>query len=224
MSPHIPITPRQLHTLRQVKHLAQKQCYSATIGELAAALHISRTTAFEHVAALREKGLLEHSTGRARCLTLTPAGETLLERAQRPKTPKQKPTLQPYAAKTHSESIFLCGRVSAGYGIDAIEEKEPFSLDDVFGSRQQLFVLRVCGQSMIGAGIHDGDYIICRSAQTAENGQIVVAMLDGQNATLKRFYKDRKTARLLPANDAFEPIYSDSCQIQAVAVGIIRRF
>lgn len=114
--------------------------------------------------------------------------------------------------------------MSAGYGIEAVEEKEAFSLRNVFGSRQELFVLRVCGQSMIGAGIYDGDYIICRSAQTAENGQIVVVLLDGQNATLKRFYKDRTAARLMPANDAFEPIFSDCCQIQAVAVGIIRRF
>ncbi|MCI0498116.1 MAG: transcriptional repressor LexA [Planctomycetales bacterium] len=217
------ITPKQLQTLRRVEHFVQKQCYSATIGELADSLNISRATAFEHVAGLREKGLLTHSTGKARCLTLTPAGEALLEAARRPDTRAFDDAASDRAAGSASKGILLRGRVSAGYGIDAIEHTEPFSLQEVFGHRQELFVLQVCGQSMTGAGIHDGDYVVCRSAQTAENGQLVVALLDEETATLKRFFRDRKAARLMPANDAFEPIYSDTCRIQAVAVGVIRR-
>ena len=217
------ITPKQFQTLRQIKRYQQERCYSATIGELADSLNISRATAFEHVASLREKGLLAHSTGKARCLTLTPAGETLLEPVRPHNTAGIDDPASDQFADAGPEGIALRGRVSAGYGIEAVEYNEPFSLRNVFGHRQDLFVLKVCGQSMTGAGIHDGDYIVCQSAQTAENGQIVVALLDEQNATLKRFFRDRKAVRLMPANDAFEPIYSDTCRIQAVAVGVIRR-
>jgi repressor LexA len=223
MGQNTQITPKQFETLCRVERFQQDRCYSATIGELAGALNISRATAFEHVAGLREKGLLTHSTGKARCLMLTRAGKALLKQARRHNTTAYDDATSGEFADRASEGILLRGRVSAGYGIDAIEEKQAFSLGEVFGSRQALFVLQVRGQSMTGAGINDGDYIICRSAQTAENGQIVVAMLDEQNATLKRFFRDRKAARLMPANDAFEPIYSDTCLIQAVAVGVIRR-
>ena len=77
---------------------------------------------------------------------------------------------------------------------------------------------------MKGAGVNDGDYLICRYAQTAENGQIVAALLDENRATVKRFFRDERGARLVPANDAFEPIYSHNCQIQGVVVGLVRKF
>ncbi len=209
------ITPRQLETLQQVGNFLKSQCYSATIGELAAALNISRTTAYEHIAALREKKLLVRSTGKARSLRLTQSGEKLLEEADE---------CQAAQCGDDSEGIFLRGRVSAGYGIEAVEEQTPFSLSETFGSSEEVFVLQVCGQSMIDAGINDGDFVLCRSAQTAENGQIVIAMLDDEQATMKRFFLDKKAARLMPANDAFEPIYSTTCRIQAVVIGAVKQF
>ena len=181
-----PITPRQLETLRQVENFLKSQCYSATIGELAAALNISRTTAYEHIAALREKRLLVRSTGKARSLRLTKSGERLLEQARACQA-KQYNFDNSNESGGGAEGIFLRGRVSAGYGIEAIEEQTPFSLPETFGNCEDIFVLQVCGQSMIDAGINDGDYVICRQAQTAENGQIVIAMLDDEQATMKRF-------------------------------------
>jgi repressor LexA len=212
------ITPKQLETLRQVERFLRSQCYSATIGELAAALNISRTTAYEHIAGLREKGLLVRSTGKARCLRLTRAGERLLEQAKRCNGDNLNESTD------STGGIFLRGRVSAGYGIEAVEEQTPFSLPETFGNRKDIFVLEVCGKSMLDAGICDGDYVICRSAQTADDGQIVIAMLDDEQATMKRLYRDKKTARLMPANDAFEPIYSTTCRIQAVVIGAVRQF
>ena len=212
-----PITPRQLETLQQVGNFLKSQCYSATIGELAAALNISRTTAYEHIAALREKKLLVQSTGKARSLRLTKSGERLLEQADECQTAQ-------CCGDSNTDGIFLRGRVSAGYGIEAIEEQTPFSLPEAFGSSGEVFVLQVCGQSMIDAGINDGDFVICRSAQTADNGQIVIAMLDDEQATMKRFYLDKEAARLMPENDAFEAIYSTTCRIQAVVIGAVKRF
>lgn len=215
-SPQTQITPKQLQVLRQISSFQKNRCYSATIGELAQSLGISRPTAFEHIAALREKNLLAKSTGKARCLRLSASGAKLLKQADR---------CEPNDETNCGEGIYLRGHVSAGYGIDAIEEHQPFSLGEVFGNRGDLFALQVRGQSMTGAGINDGDYVICRHAETADNGQLVVALLDdGENATLKRFFKDAKAVRLQPENDAFEPILSRNCRIRAVVVGLVRHF
>jgi len=153
-------------------------------------------------------------------LKLTARGEKLL-----------KQTLQLHgeqvsnATDNNFQTIYLRGRVSAGYGIDAIEEKQTFSLGNVFGNQGDIFALRICGKSMINAGINDGDYVMCRHTATADNGQLVIALLDdGENATLKRFFKDEYAIRLQPENDAFEPIFSKTCQIQAVVVGLVRHF
>jgi repressor LexA len=218
------ITPRQLETLQQVENFLKSQCYSATIGELAAALNISRTTAYEHIAGLREKGLLVRSTGKARSLRLTNAGEKLLEQAREIEAAQSAGDNSNESVDGIANGVFLRGRVSAGYGIEAIEEQTPFSLPDTFGNTEDIFVLQVCGQSMIDAGINDGDFVICRSAQTADNGQIVIALLADEQATMKRFFIDKKAARLMPENDAFEPIFSTICRIQAVVIGAVKRF
>jgi repressor LexA len=77
---------------------------------------------------------------------------------------------------------------------------------------------------MINENIHEGDYVICRRSRTAHNGQLVVAIVDDENATLKRFYKEKTRVRLQPANDHFQPIYSDNCRIEAVVIGLVRKF
>ena len=221
---NIQITPKQYRTLCQVENFQKNRCYSATIGELAQALSISRATAYEHIAGLREKGLLVRSTGKARSLRLTNRGEKLLEQARRIHNEPPEVASNDTQITDALHPIFLRGRVCAGYGIDAIEEQTPFSLPEVFGNHTDLFVLEVCGQSMIDAGINNGDYVVCQQAQTADNGQIVIALLDEDQATLKRFYLDRHAARLMPENDAFEPIYSTNCRIQAIVIGIVKRF
>jgi repressor LexA len=224
MGRNTQITPKQLETLRQVEHFLRSQCYSATIGELATALNISRTTAYEHIAGLREKRLLVRSTGKARCLRLTHSGERLLEQAREIEADQSAENGSDECVHDRPGGIFLRGRVSAGYGIEAIEEQTPFSLPETFGDSRDIFVLEVCGESMIDAGIGDGDFVICKSAQTANDGQIVIAMLEDEQATMKRFYRDKKAARLMPANDAFEPIYSTTCRIQAVVIGAVKQF
>lgn len=224
ISQPVNITPKQLQVLQQIGNFQQNQCYSATIGELAQALNISRATAYEHIAALRRKKLLAASTGKARCLKLAANGERLLETTQ-----QQSENIESLAVSQYSDSlpetITLRGRVSAGYGIDAIEEQQPFSLGQVFGNRGDIFALQVNGSSMIDAGIHHGDYVMCRQANTANNGELVIALLDdGENATVKRFFKDKQAIRLQPENDAFEPIFANNCRIQAIVVGIVRQF
>jgi repressor LexA len=120
--------------------------------------------------------------------------------------------------------IPLLGRVAAGRPIDIVANHEEISLPSQFGTGGDVFALQVCGDSMIDDGISDGDYVICRHAKTASPGQIVVAIIDDETTTLKRYYPENGRARLQPANDAYEPIYSSNCRIQAVAVGLLRKF
>jgi repressor LexA len=209
-----PITPKQFDVLVQLGKLEARSCCSATIAELANALGISRPTVYEHLVALREKKLVHHTPGKARSLRLTEAAKRLLSTAP----PPESETLG-FA----SSSLPLAGMVCAGYGIDTFENTEPFRLDDLFGNSGDLFVLQVKGRSMIGAGIEDGDYVICRRASVAENGQLVIAILEDGAAMLKRFYREPDCVCLMPANDAFEPVYSRQCRIQAVVTGLIRR-
>jgi repressor LexA len=120
-------------------------------------------------------------------------------------------------------SVPLAGRVAAGVGIEAIENCQMLSLDSMFGASDDVFALEIDGESMIDDGISDGDYVVCKKARTAENGQLVVAILEDNSATVKRFYDEGDVVRLQPANPDFEPIYSDNCRIDAVVLGLLRR-
>ena len=183
------------------------------MGELAEELCISRPTVFEHIAALREKRLLSKSKGRVRSLRLTAQANRLLD-AERHNEVVERGRPRP---------IPLLGKVAAGVPIEAVENTETISLREMFGNSDNIFALEVTGDSMIDEGICSGDYVVCQKAQTAENGRMVVAIVDDSNATLKRFYKEPTHARLEPANDAYEPIYSDNCRIDAVVLGLLRR-
>jgi repressor LexA len=148
-------------------------------------------------------------------LVLTSKAHRLLERANEQQTndnPQQE------------EGIPLAGRVAAGVPIEAVENKESLSLDNLFGMSGDIFALEVRGDSMTGEGIENGDYVICRKSSTADDGQLVVAIVDSENATLKRFYKEKSAVRLQPANEQYEPIYSRNCRIEAVVVGVVKRF
>lgn len=211
-----PITPKQLDVLRQLANLEARSCCSATIAELADGLGVSRPTVYEHLVALREKGLVHHVPGKARSLRLTEKARGLLYEAP----PPEKSATGSHPAL--DASMPLAGRVCAGYGIDSFEQTQTFSLDDVFGNTGELFVLQVQGHSMVDAGIEDGDYVVCRKADTAVNGQLVIAIVEDETAMIKRFYREPDGVRLMPANDAFEPVYSRQCRVQAVVTGLIR--
>ena len=147
--PEVKITPRQLEILRMIGEFQARQCYSATMAEVAQAAGVSRTTAFEHIASLRKKGLLVKSKGRARSLKLTSSGSRLLE---------YRSSLQDCGGR---EGVKLVGRVAAGVPIEAIENAEEISLRSVFGDGEDVFALEVRGDSMINEGIEQGIFREC---------------------------------------------------------------
>ncbi len=210
----VELTPRQIQILRTIANFADKYCYLPTIAELASRLNISRSTAFEHIAELRRKDLLYESPLKARSLKPTPKAQRLL---------KQSATHSQQQELPQAQGIPLLGKIAAGKPVNAFENRETLSLPDCFGNNDDVFALEVSGNSMIEEGICDGDYIICRKAQTARNGQIVVALTENENTTLKKFYREKSRIRLQPANKDYDPIYTDDCRIQAVAVGLLRK-
>ena len=208
------LTPRQLQLLKAIRVFQAGRCYSPTIAELASELTISRSTTFEHIAELRKKDLLSASPATARSLKLTSKAQELLNRLNNDIS---------NSCSRSPAGIPLAGKVAAGAPIEAIENIESLSLNSCFGNSDDIFALEVKGDSMTGDGIVDGDFVICRKCSTADNGQLVVAIVDDENATLKRFYKEKSAVRLQPANDNYDPIYSDNCRIEAVVVGLVRK-
>ena len=201
------LTPRQLEILTAIRDGSRRDGYSPTMQELADQLVISKVTVFEHVNALVRKGLLRRLPHKARSLQVTSSA----------RFPDERPTLLP-----------LAGRIAAGGPIEAIEDVEVLDLETVFATRRggdySNFALKVSGDSMIDDHIADGDYVIVAPRRTPRNGEIVVALLENGEATLKRWYREKGRIRLQPANEAYEPLYVKRVDVQGVVVGVIRRY
>jgi repressor LexA len=214
-TPTIQLTPRQQQLLKMIAFFQETRCYSPTIAEMASELDISRSTVYEHITELRKKGLLSGRPNKARSLKVSSKAQELLNSFidQRSQPLSDEPI-----------GIPLSGRVAAGTPLEAIENVEDLSLRSCFGAGQDIFALEVKGDSMINEDIREGDYVICRRCSVADDGQLVVAIVNNEDATLKRFYKENNQARLQPANDNYQPIYSDNCRIEAVVIGLMRKF
>ena len=214
-TPIMQLTPRQRQLLKMVACFQETRCYSPTLAEMASELDISRSTVFEHITELRKKGLLSGHPNKARSLKVSSKAQELLSCFT-------DQSFQPFP--NEPAGIPLSGRVAAGVPLEAVENVEYISLNSCFGTGEDIFALEVKGDSMINEDIREGDYVICRRSSVADDGQLVVAVVDNENATLKRFYKEKNQARLQPANDNYQPIYSDNCRIEAVVTGLMRKF
>jgi repressor LexA len=173
------LTPKQLRILTLIRDYQRKHGYSPTMQEIADAFGITKVTVFEHVTALEKKGLLRRARHRARSLEL----------ASRAVFPDE-----------NARALPLVGTIAAGAPIEAIEDREEIDLERLFETRNEAYVLKVRGNSMIEEQIRDGDYVVVERRETARNGETVVALLDDGEATLKKFYKEGNRIRLQPAN------------------------
>jgi len=220
------LSPRQLEILKIIADFQTKNCYLPTLSEMADRLGLSRSTVYEHLSALRQKKLLTALPGKARSLKLTARSRKLLKQLDSEKLAHKEKN-----RRSDSVEIPLLGRVAAGAAIEAIEDERGLSICAGFEG-PNIFALEVVGDSMIEdvgdsmieEGIFDGDYVICRNARTAENGSLVVAVLADNEVTLKHLYKEKNHIRLQPANSNYQPIITGNCTINAVAVGLVRKF
>lgn len=193
-----PLTKSQQKVYDYITSCAQEQRVPS-VREICAATGLKSTsTVHLHLKTLEERGLIEREKGFNRCIKVS--------------------------GMDRSTSVPVLGRVTAGVPILAVEEIETYiPISESLRRGRELFALRVMGESMINAGILDGDIVVVHRTPVANNGDIVVAMIEDE-ATVKRFYKEEGHFRLQPENDAFEPIIADEVVLLGTVVALYRTF
>ncbi len=198
------ITRRQKEVLDFLTHFTQKNGYSPSYEEIASGLGLnSLATVHKHVTNLQTKGMLQRAHNRSRSIDVLPAR----------------------TIKRPSDRMPLLGRIAAGQPVEAIESAESISLGDIIGNRE-VFALEVRGDSMRDEHIVSGDYVLVERTRSAREGEIVVALVDGTDATLKRFYREGSMIRLQPSNNEMAPIYAPAANvaIQGKVLGVLRKY
>lgn len=196
---------KQIEILQYIYDTVADRGFPPTVREICAAVHLSSTsTVHGHLARLERKGLIYKDATKPRAIEVTKEGRQALG---------IKPT-----------EIPVVGVVAAGQPILAVQDVDDyFPLPpDLQNDAGDLFMLKIHGESMINAGILNGDRVIVRKQSSATNGQIVVAMTDDNEATVKRFYKEKGHYRLQPENDTMDPIILKHVHILGKVVGLYR--
>lgn len=208
------ITKRQQQIYDFIRTYQKEKGYPPSVREMAAAVGLSSpSTVHAHLSALEDLGLIKRDATKPRALEVFNSDGSAVNASEIKE-----------ASTRGAISLPLVGRVAAGLPILAEQNVEDtFTLPTEIATDSSSFVLEVHGNSMINAGIFNGDYIIVREQKSAMNGEIIVAMIDGE-ATVKTFYKERGRVRLQPENDAMEPIYADNPTILGKVVALMRRF
>jgi len=219
-----------LEVLAAIRDHQQENGLSPTLHELGQSLQVNRVTVYGHVQALLQKGFLENlEPGASRGLELTDLGHAALGR--RPGQREDPTPLLP-GFRTTGETppswnlpLPLCGRIAAGSSIEAIEQREEIRLGELLHVREDTYLLEVRGNSMIGEQIRDGDFVVVQRQRPPRAGDVVVAILEDETATLKKYYPQKDGSAILqPANPALQPIHVPRVEVRGVVTGVIRRF
>jgi repressor LexA len=200
------LTKRQREILTYLSNYSEEHGYAPSFEEIATQFNYnSLATVHEHLTNLERKGYIKRAYNESRGIELMPSD--VLPRAI---------------------SLPLLGTVAAGMPIEAIRTSESIGVpEDLVRRSGNHYVLRVRGNSMIDEQIRDGDFVIVNEKRAADNGEMVIALIDGASATVKRFYRERDgRIRLQPANETMNPIYvhENDISIQGIVVGVLRRF
>ena len=199
-----PLTRRQREILDYLKEFIDERGYAPSLEEIGRRFGLSSlATVHKHLMNLQEKGFIRRAWNRSRSLELvqTRAGGRAVD-------------------------LPLLGYVAAGEPIEAVVGTETVTVpEDLVGARET-YALRVRGSSMIDEQIRDGDLVVVEDRQVARNGEMVVALLDGSDVTLKTFYREKNHIRLQPANKSLAPIIArpETVRVQGVVIGVMRRY
>lgn len=202
----MPLTKRQREILTYLAAYSEQNGFAPSFEEIAENFRYnSLATVHEHLTNLERKGYIKRSYNESRAIEILPTEAT------------------PRAIE-----LPLLGTVAAGVPIEALEHNETFTVPDAMvGRGGNHYVLRVRGNSMIEEQIRDGDFVVVNERQRADNGEMVIAMLNGNSATVKKYYRERDgRIRLQPANETMQPIYvhENDITIQGIVVGVLRRY
>ncbi|MBQ9058493.1 MAG: transcriptional repressor LexA [Atopobiaceae bacterium] len=215
---HSRLTKRQKQIYDYICDYSERLGYPPSVREIGAAVGLaSPSTVHVHLKCLEERGYIRRNPNKPRAL------ELLVNNRSQAQTDQQAPLADVHInPNTDSISLPVVGRVAAGVPILAEQNVEDrLMLPTSIVGDASSFILRVRGDSMIGAGIFDGDYIVVKEQPDAHNGEIVVALVD-DSATVKTFYRENNRIRLQPENDAMEPIYVDNPVILGRVTALIR--
>ena len=203
----MPVTAKQRRVYEFIKGYSESNAESPTIAEIGRHFQISSSASVHAIlSALEREGLIKRTPNISRGIAVVK---------------------QPSSENEDRGEIPLLGTVAAGQPIEAILSHDTISVPVDLQGRGRTFALRVRGDSMIDEHIQDGDIIVVASQKTADNGQVVVALIDGNFATVKKFYREPEFIRLEPANPQFKPIFiktPERIQIQGVVTGLIRKY
>ncbi len=199
----MPLTKRQKEILTFLREYLKERGYSPSLAEIARYFGIASLNAiYKHLKVLEEKGFIKRLSNRARSIRI----------------------VEQEVAAEHM--VPLLGSIAAGHPIEAVANPEEIPVPESLLTKGNNYVLRVEGNSMIEESIRDGDLIIVERRDFATNGETVVALIDGQEATLKKLYREDGRVRLQPANPTLFPIFveEDRLRIQGVVVGLMRKY
>jgi repressor LexA len=200
-----PLTKRQREILDYLNEFIQQHGYAPSLEEIGLRFNLSSlATVHKHLTNLQEKGFIRRSWNRSRSVELLPS-----------------------RSGGRAVDLPMLGYVAAGMPIEAVASTESISVpESLVSGRRDTYVLRVRGESMIDEQIRDGDWVVVEDRKSADNGEMVIALVEGQDVTLKKFYREAGRIRLQPANAAMQPIYvdPDGVQIQGVVVGVMRKY
>ena len=187
-----------------------------SVREIARAVGLASTSAVHHhLQILEREGYLERGAAQARSIRLTPMAALELGLSSE---------LTPQSAASEAHLLPIIGEIAAGGPIEAYADaSETIGVPDMLAPSGDAYVLKVRGDSMIEAHIADGDFVLIRPQNTARNGDIVVAQVEDNAVTLKRFFRERDRIRLQPANSSYPAQYYDDVRIQGKLIGVIRR-
>ena len=200
-----PLTKRQREILDYLNEFIQQHGYAPSLEEIGRRFNLSSlATVHKHLTNLQDKGFIRRAWNRSRSVELLPS-----------------------RSGGRAVELPLMGYVAAGLPIEAVATQESIAVpESLVGGKRETYVLRVRGDSMIDEQIRDGDWVVVEDRKSAENGEMVIALVGGQDVTLKKFYRENGRIRLQPANQAMQPIYvdPDGIQIQGVVVGVMRKY
>ncbi len=202
----MPLTKRQREILNYLTAYTEQNGFAPSFEEIAESFQYnSLATVHEHLSNLERKGYIKRSYNESRAIEILPSEAT------------------PRAVE-----LPLLGSVAAGAPIEMLEDNETMSVPESFlGRSGSNYVLRVRGNSMVDEQIRDGDFVVVNERQRADNGEMVIALVNGTSATVKKYYRERDgRIRLQPANESMQPIYvhEDDITIQGIVVGVLRRY
>lgn len=200
----LPLTKRQREILDFLNEFIQQHGYAPSLEEIGRRFNLSSlATVHKHLTNLQEKGFIKRAWNRSRSVEMVQnkAGGRAVE-------------------------LPLLGYVAAGVPIEAVVGNETIAVPEDLIGKRETYVLRVRGNSMIDEQIRDGDLVIVEDRRTADNGEMVIAMLNGSEVTLKKLYREQGKIRLQPANPSVQPIVvpAEHVQVQGVVVGVMRRY